>query len=149
MGANRLTLGEWNSICDVCGFKYKSSQLRKRWDGLMVCNQDYETRHDQDLIRAKPEKAPPPWVRPEPEDQFLLVCNLFTRSAYAGLGTAGCMQAGESSFSYAFLLALYDDTLSPVIAVSAPAPAPASAPALKFNVASNSQYLPLPSVGGM
>lgn len=37
-----LRLGDWNAICDVCGQKYKASQLMKRWDGLMVCKEDWE-----------------------------------------------------------------------------------------------------------
>jgi hypothetical protein len=67
---NYLKLGEWNAICDVCGYKFKASMLRKRWDGLMVCNQDYELRHPQDFLRVPLERVSPPWVRLEPEDVF-------------------------------------------------------------------------------
>lgn len=152
MPANRLVLGSWNAICDVCGLKKKSYQLQKRWDGLMVCKDDYEPRHPSDLIRPIPPAPPPPWVRPEPTDQFELVCNLFTRSAYADLGTADCMTADNNLYTYAFLLSLYDDTLSPVGSAPpapAPAPGPPSSPALKFNQASNSDYLALISAGGL
>jgi hypothetical protein len=58
-------------ICDVCGFKLWDRELKKRWDGLMVCSADFETRHPQDRVRAKPDKQNPPWVRPEPADVFL------------------------------------------------------------------------------
>jgi hypothetical protein len=34
---------------------------------------------------------------------MLLVCDIVTSSGYAGLGTAGCMQAGNVAFSYEFL----------------------------------------------
>jgi hypothetical protein len=61
---------EWNVICDVCGFKYKASQLKKRWDGLMVCDKDWETRHPQELIRTPTEK-PVLWTRPEGVDVFV------------------------------------------------------------------------------
>jgi hypothetical protein len=37
-----LKLGDWNGICDVCGEKYKASQLYLRWDGLRVCREDWE-----------------------------------------------------------------------------------------------------------
>ncbi len=150
MPANRLVVGSWNAICDVCGFKFKSYQLRPRWDGLMVCKEDYETRHPQEMLKAKPEKIKPPWVRPEPPDRFLLVCNMYTRSAYADLGTADCMQADNNAFTYPYLLALYDDTLNPVVAPAPPPPAPppsGSPPALIFTTAANSTYLPLNSVG--
>jgi hypothetical protein len=59
-----LDLGNWNAICDVCGGKFKSSELKRRWDGYMVCSSDYEQRHPQDLIRLRPERQATPWVRP-------------------------------------------------------------------------------------
>lgn len=68
---DHLVLGDWNAICDVCGFKFKGSELRKRWDGMMVCEADYEQRHPQDLIRLRAEKSVPPFVRPQGTDQFI------------------------------------------------------------------------------
>lgn len=56
--------GEWNACCDVCSFKFKSSELRRRWDNLMVCDKDYEERHPQDLIRVPQEHPEVPWARP-------------------------------------------------------------------------------------
>lgn len=61
---NWLILGDWNATCDSCGLKYKASQLKKRWDGLMVCSLDWESRHPQDLLRIQREDISPPWVRP-------------------------------------------------------------------------------------
>lgn len=72
---NYLKLGEWNAICDVCGTQYKSSQLIKRWDGLMVCYKDYETRHPSDLYRYSGHEEHIPWARPEVEDDFIDVSN--------------------------------------------------------------------------
>jgi hypothetical protein len=106
MAANRFVDGQWNAICDVCGFKKKSGDVRKRWDGLMVCKKDWETRHPQDLIRMKPERVAPPWVRPEAPDEYVPVCTIITSSGFAGLGAAGCMQAGKSVPTYAFLITL-------------------------------------------
>jgi hypothetical protein len=68
-----LELGNWNAICDVCGFKFKASELKRRWDGFMVCDKDFEQRHPQDLIRLKPDRQATPWARPVPEDQFVTV----------------------------------------------------------------------------
>lgn len=65
--------GLYNAICDVCGFKYKSSDLRQRWDGLMVCHKDWETRHPQDLIRPLPEQKKLAWTRPEATDTYISV----------------------------------------------------------------------------
>lgn len=56
----------WNALCDVCGFKKKSSELRKRWDGMMVCADDWEPRHPQDFLRAVKETSNKlPWTRPD------------------------------------------------------------------------------------
>jgi len=61
-----LKLGQWNAICDVCGFKLKSGKMRKRWDDLYVCDEDWEPRHPLDFMRAPPNKEKPiPWSRPE------------------------------------------------------------------------------------
>lgn len=70
---NIFLSGDWNVICDSCGRKYKASQLRKRWDGLMVCEKDWETRHPQDLIQVQQEKITVDWARPEATDTFLQV----------------------------------------------------------------------------
>lgn len=94
-----LKLGEWNATCDVCGFKFKSSKLKKRWDGLMVCAKDWEPRHPQDLIRIRGERAVPSWTRSEQTDIFInptYVCTPEGRSAIVGLATAGCSIAGRS-----------------------------------------------------
>lgn len=66
-------LGDSNAICDECGFKFKQSQLKKRWDGAMVCSADFELRHPQDTIKARPERNNVKNARPEPEYRFLAV----------------------------------------------------------------------------
>ncbi len=98
-----FTSGQYNALCDRCGFKFKSSELKKDWQGLMVCSKDYEARHPQDFIKVRPEKAIPEWTRPRTEDVFTEVCYLWELSGYAGLGSAGCMAAGNSTFSYTML----------------------------------------------
>lgn len=65
--------GDWKANCDVCGFTFKASELKDRWDGLKVCDKDWEARHVADLIKAPEGEKPLPWVRPEPEDQFVTV----------------------------------------------------------------------------
>lgn len=69
---DHLVLGDWNAVCDVCGSKFKASELRKRWDGFRVCDADYEQRHPQDLIRLRAEKSAPSWSRP-PQDTYATV----------------------------------------------------------------------------
>lgn len=62
--------GDWNAICDSCGKKLKASELKKRWDGLMVCADDFEHRHPQDFIKPRSDKIYVPWSRPQSTDSF-------------------------------------------------------------------------------
>jgi hypothetical protein len=70
---SRYDKGDWIADCDVCGRKYKASQLQKRWDGLMCCTQDWEIRQPQDFVRGVADTQVAPWTRPEPADQFIPV----------------------------------------------------------------------------
>jgi hypothetical protein len=96
--------GEWKVICDVCGFEFPSGSVRKRWDGLIVCDDDWESRHPQTLYNYKHHTSVPDPIRAEPPDVFVHVCTIISASGYAGLATAGCAQAGNTQFSYSFLL---------------------------------------------
>jgi hypothetical protein len=62
--------GDNNAICDRCGFKYKASELRKTWDGLMVCDKDFEVRHPQDFVRGVKDDQHVAVSRPEAPDTF-------------------------------------------------------------------------------
>lgn len=73
MSGDEFILGDSNSLCDCCGFKFKHSQLRKRWDGAMVCSKDWEPRHPQDSIKIRGERNNIRDARPEPEYRFLAV----------------------------------------------------------------------------
>lgn len=80
--------GDWIAICDVCGRKYKASMLQRRWDGLMCCPDDWETRHPQDFVRGVPDPQAVGWTRDEPQDQYTLGCS--TRTSIVGYASAGC-----------------------------------------------------------
>lgn len=67
----RYVRGDWKAVCDVCGRFYLASELKKRWDGVMVCSVDYELRHPQDFVRAKQDIQAPPWTRPQNADIFV------------------------------------------------------------------------------
>jgi hypothetical protein len=60
--------GTWNAVCDVCGFHFKADELKKRYDGRMVCDADFELRHPSELLRARQDNPPIPWSRPAPAD---------------------------------------------------------------------------------
>lgn len=56
---------QYNALCDVCGFKFKNWQLRKRWDGFMVCKDDWEARHPMDFYRSRNDVHQLPFTRPD------------------------------------------------------------------------------------
>lgn len=103
---NYFKSGCYNVICDVCGFEFKSDQVQKRWDGLLVCKQDFEFDHPQKHIRVRETGIGVQPARPDPEPEFDYICYIYAANAFAGLGEAGCARAGISTPSYAFLLAL-------------------------------------------
>lgn len=62
---NTFSSGNYNALCDVCSFKFKATDLRKRWDGLYVCKDDYEPRHVGDFFESPVEDTSVPWSRPD------------------------------------------------------------------------------------
>jgi hypothetical protein len=85
--------GNWNAICDVCGREYKASDLRQRWDGLMVDGDCWEPRQPQDYVHGVADIQTPPFTRSESEDIFLPVCTPVTSQGIADYGTADCAAA--------------------------------------------------------
>jgi len=65
-------LGDFNVICDICGYKFKGSELRRRWDGFMVCSDDWEPRPPQEYVRGIKETFNTPYSRPESPDVFIV-----------------------------------------------------------------------------
>lgn len=101
--------GNWKVTCHVCGFWYPSDEIQKRWDGLLVCPDDYETRHPQTLIRVRGETAVPSFISADADpDTYTGVCDIQSSSGYAGLGRAGCMQAGNNTYPYSLLVDLFE-----------------------------------------
>lgn len=92
--------GSWNVICAVCGRQFKADEVRKRWDGVMVCHSDYESRHILDFIRAVPERNTVLFTSTEPSDVFIeLKCPYPAEAGKADLGTADCAVADNSLIS--------------------------------------------------
>jgi hypothetical protein len=63
--------GDFWRICEMCGFQYRASQTTKRWDGLIVCSEDFETRHPQDFVRGRLDRQNVPNPRPEGVPVFI------------------------------------------------------------------------------
>ena len=95
--------GKWWVHCDVCGFKFKSDQIKKRWDGLMVCSDDFEHDHPQKFLRVKEDRQTVPFVRKQSDDTFKTVCYLWDSSGYADLAAADCAVVENTTYSYTFL----------------------------------------------
>lgn len=63
--------GGWNMLCQVCGFKYKNSEMKERWDGVWCCPEDWELRQPQDFVRGVRDPMSVPYTAPEPGVTFL------------------------------------------------------------------------------
>ena len=73
MKKNHFISGEWNVTCDVCSKKIKAHEAKQRWDGFIVCPDDFEHRHPQDFVKAQSDKISVSFVRPIPEYVFTTV----------------------------------------------------------------------------
>ena len=97
--------GNWKVACHVCGMWFPSSEIKKRWDGLLVCDKDWETRHPQTLIKIRGETAVPAFVSKDPNpDTFVHYCTIEGTHAYVDMATADCAQADKTTLSYLVLL---------------------------------------------
>ena len=66
--------GKWKMVCDICGFEYYNTEMKKTWNNLFSCPecydgprnpQDYKVRPKQDrqVVRdARPEHSTTPTV---------------------------------------------------------------------------------------
>jgi len=73
MSRNHYSSGQFNVTCDVCSKKIKAGDAKQRWDGFIVCPDDYEQRQAQDFVRARQDKISVPFTRPIPPERFNLI----------------------------------------------------------------------------
>lgn len=98
-------LSRWYVLCDVCGRKLYNTQSKKRWDGLIVCPNDWEPKHPALTYNhrhrggAGGEGTIPSSngsnVRSEPADVSVLVCDVYSSMGVVGYGTTGCARTGS------------------------------------------------------
>lgn len=93
--SDRAVLGDNNAICQICGRKYKASQLRKRWDGFLACKDDWHPRQPQDFVRGVKENQLAPIISAETADTFVPYCDLQSSSSVSGTSTPGCWVVGK------------------------------------------------------
>lgn len=48
--------GSHNSISDLSGQKYKRSDMRLTWDNLLVGIDEWEPKHEQLILRPRPDR---------------------------------------------------------------------------------------------
>lgn len=44
---NRFVPGAYKRECDICGWDYLNTQMRKQWDGAIVCKFCYNDKDEQ------------------------------------------------------------------------------------------------------
>ena len=94
MKKNYFLSGEWNLTCDVCSKKIKANEAKQRWDGFIVCPDDFEHRHSQDFVKAKTDKITVPFQRPRHMPEYFL-CTLAQSVAIVNIGVVGCIVVGR------------------------------------------------------
>ena len=67
---SRFTPSDWIAECMRCGRMFKGSELMRTWDGLYVCQEDWEKKHPQLTIRGVEDITRTPWSSSEPPDVF-------------------------------------------------------------------------------
>ena len=110
--ADYLALGDWNAICDLCGSKFKASQLRKAWDQSMRCPTCWEPRHPQEFVRGTQDVQTPPWTRPRGEDKLTYLCDLEGQSSITDLALADCSICGLENIFDTNPVSLSDNLIS-------------------------------------
>lgn len=85
--------------CDRCGFDYRLHEMKREWNGLVVCTSCHEPRHPQDFIKVVEDRiAPRGPVRPPSPLSFVTRTydsNPFNaNNAVAGIAVAGLAVAG-------------------------------------------------------
>lgn len=83
----------------VCNRKIKSGLALKRWDGLIVCPDDFENRHPLDFLRTRQERITVPFTADTAFNQFngpsypvYPFCTAEGASGVSGFAVAGCMR---------------------------------------------------------
>lgn len=96
--ADYYASGQFNCICDRCGFKMKSSQTRLEWTGLRVCGKCWEPRHPQDFVRGRRDNQMVPQPRPDPDAPLLAATDVTTSTFESVTNTGGTSSASQETF---------------------------------------------------
>jgi len=69
---NRYIAGDYNVISDQSGRKFKRSECKFTWDGLLVAISEWEPKQPQLDIRGRDEKIAVKDARPRQPDKFFV-----------------------------------------------------------------------------
>lgn len=86
--------------CDVCGFEYRHSVMKERWDNLVVCPQDYEVRHPQDFVRGREEDQNAKGLQRSQTNEAFIDNPCFDHSAIPNKMIPGCILPGRDPDNY-------------------------------------------------
>lgn len=91
--------GEYNAICDRCGFKFAAHQCKLEWTGLFVCKWCYEEKHPLEIPQnIKPETSVPKIARPYQEQ--IMLCTVEGSTGIVGYAVVGCSVVGKDDSYY-------------------------------------------------
>ena len=62
---SKFVSGDHNVICDTCGLQYKRSETRLNWKRLLQCEECYDVKHPQLLVRGRIDHISVDIARPE------------------------------------------------------------------------------------
>ncbi len=105
MRKGRVKVGEWNFISDVSGKKFKSSEMRLRWDGIRCHKSEWNPRNEQDFLKGHPDNPQVPWTRPDNNNdtnvttvdgKTLFTLNCAPPASIPGVAIPGCAIPGWS-----------------------------------------------------
>jgi hypothetical protein len=130
--------GDHWETCDRCGQAFRSHQMKTQWDGLRVCEKDYDTRHQQDAVREtgsgcgtgpggagldwnwggggyKPDLDPTTFIQEPNEDYFTTIPdgNFGNVGSEACAGYLGDKQAIYVAIDSSLSMDAYDDRFTP------------------------------------
>ena len=64
-----------NVIDDISGRKIRSDKAVKNWEGLITSEEDFDPKHPQLNVRARPDKMSVTPTRVRPDDKFVTSVN--------------------------------------------------------------------------
>ena len=104
-----LQRGVWKAVCAVCGFEFDSNELKQRWDGVYVCDADWEPRNILDFFKVRKEDLSVPWVQKDTDTISNYVSIDDTDSPYTATSDINVIDVDATSGNVSILLPLAAD----------------------------------------